>query len=167
MQPFPHRYDVRLVGGPSGYAELATVGTPRIAAAPPPQFEGPGDAWSPEHLLLASVEACFLFTLRAVARHAKVAFLALHVDATGTVDRANGIARFSEIVLRPTITVDASTSSDEVLRLLTKTEHACLVSASLSTPVRLEPVVVTLPANENKEEGINGARLAEAWPVAG
>ena len=123
MQPFPHHYDVRLVGGSSGYAQLATPGAPPLAAAPPPQFDGPGDAWSPEHLLLASVEACFLFTLRAVARHAKVPFHALEVDATGTVVRIGGVTRFSEIVLRPTITVDARTSDDVVLRLLAKTEH--------------------------------------------
>jgi hypothetical protein len=33
-------------------------------SAPPLDYDGPG-AWSPEHLLLAAVETCFLFTLRA------------------------------------------------------------------------------------------------------
>jgi uncharacterized OsmC-like protein len=30
-------------------------------------FDGPGDAWSPENLLLAAVQSCFLFTFQAVA----------------------------------------------------------------------------------------------------
>lgn len=147
MEPFPHRYDVRLVGGPSGYAELATAGAPRLVTVQPSQFDGPGDAWSPEDLLLAAVEACFLFTLRAVARNAKLEFQALEVEATGTVDRTGGVTRFTDIVLRPTITVDARTSRELVLRVLTKTERACLVSASLSTPVRLEPVIVAVPTD--------------------
>jgi peroxiredoxin-like protein len=166
MQPFPHRYDVRLVGGPSGHADLSTAGAPLLAAAPPPQFDGPGDAWSPEHLLLASVEACFLFTLRAVARHAKVEFHSLAIHTTGVVDRSNGVTRFSEIVLRPTITVDARTSRDVVLRLLTKTEHACLVSASLVTPVRVEPVVAGPPEDDTIDAGTDRVPAAISPIVA-
>ena len=147
MKPFPHRYDVRLVGGPSGHAQLATAGAPPLFTVQPPQFDGPGDAWSPEDLLLAAVEACFLFTLRAVARNAKLEFQALEVEATGTVDRTGGVTRFTDIVLRPTITVDARTSRELVMRVLTKTEHACLVSASLSTPVRLDPAIVSVPTD--------------------
>jgi organic hydroperoxide reductase OsmC/OhrA len=37
-------------------------GLPDLRSAPPLGFDGPGDAWSPEHLLLAAVETCFLFT---------------------------------------------------------------------------------------------------------
>jgi hypothetical protein len=32
---------------------------------------------------------------------------------------------------------------DRVLRVMEKSERTCLVSASLSTPIRLEPEVVT------------------------
>jgi peroxiredoxin-like protein len=149
MKPFPHRYEVRLAGGPIGYAELSTAGAPPLSTAPPPQFDGAGDAWSPEHLLLAAAQACFLFTLRAVARHAKVEFRTLDLEASGTVDRSGGVTRFTDILLRPTITVDARASRDAVLRVLTKTEQACLISASLSTPVRLEPRVVVLPAGDD------------------
>ncbi|MDO8631960.1 MAG: OsmC family protein, partial [Phycisphaerales bacterium] len=134
MKPLPHRYDVHLTGGPSGYAELSTPGVPPLRAAPPTDYDGPGDAWSPEHLLLASVQACFLFTLRAIAHISKVQFL-LELDAMGTVDRQEGVTRFSEIVLRPTLTVPAGTDRDRVLRILEKSKNACLVSASLSTPI--------------------------------
>lgn len=141
MKPLPHRYDVDLAGGPAGYAELSTPGVPSLRTAPPADYDGPGDAWSPEHLLLASVQTCFLFTLRAVARASKLEFSALDLKAAGTVDRTNGVTRFSEIVLRPTITVVPGTDRERVLRVLEKSEHACLVSASLSTPIRLEPEI--------------------------
>lgn len=150
MKPLPHRYEVRLAGGPGGYAELSTSGVPNLQVAPPADYDGPGDAWSPEHLLLASVEACFLFTLRAVARHSRVEFEALQLDAVGTVARVDGVTRFTEIVLRPTITIRAGSDSERVRRILEKSEQACLVSASLSTPIRLEPRITSV---ENAETG--------------
>ena len=67
MKPLPHLYDVHLSGGASGYAQVSTAGVPELRMAPPADYDGPGDAWSPEHLLLASVQTCFLFTLRALA----------------------------------------------------------------------------------------------------
>jgi organic hydroperoxide reductase OsmC/OhrA len=65
MKPLPHRYETRLVGGPADYATLSAEGVEDLRSAPPADFDGPGDAWSPELMLMAAVETCFLFTLRA------------------------------------------------------------------------------------------------------
>jgi organic hydroperoxide reductase OsmC/OhrA len=105
MKPLPHQYEVHLTGTPTGYARLSAVGVPETRTAPPAAYDGPGDAWSPEHSLLASVQACFLFTLRAIARLSKVEFTNLELGATGTVDRKDGVTRFTEITLRPRLTV--------------------------------------------------------------
>lgn len=142
MKPLPHQYDVRLTGGPEGYARLSTPGVPELRTHSPADFDGPGDAWSPEHLLLAAVQACLLFTLRAVAKLSKVEFTALEVDGGGTVDRQDGVTRFTEIVLRPKLTVPPGTDHERAQRVLEKAEKACLVSASLSTPVRMAPEIV-------------------------
>ena len=141
MKPLPHHYDVHLTGGPSGYAQLSTQGVPELRTAPPSDYDGPGDAWSPEHLLLASVQACFLFTLRAIARLSKVEFTSLELDASGTVDRQDGVTRFTEIVLRPRVTVPPGTDHERARHVLEKSEKTCLVSASLSTRIRLEPEI--------------------------
>ena len=143
MKPLPHRYDVRLTGGPAGYATLSVPGVPELKSAPPLDFDGPGDAWSPEHLLLAAVETCFLFTLRAVAKASKIELDALELSSEGVVDRQDGVTRFTEIVLRPRLTVPAGTDRQRALWVLQKSEQTCLVSASLATPIRLEPELVT------------------------
>jgi peroxiredoxin-like protein len=139
MKPLPHSYEVRLAGGPDGYATVSAEGVPELRSAPPADFDGPGDAWSPELFLLAAVEACFLFTLRAVAHASKVEFISLEMSGEGKVDRRDGATRFTEIVLRPRLRVAAGTDRERVLRVMEKSEKACLVSASLATPVRLEP----------------------------
>lgn len=142
MKPLPHVYEVHLAGGADGYAKVSAAGIPELQSAPPLDFDGPGDAWSPEHLFLAAVETCFLFTLQSVARASKFEFISLELSGEGKVDRKDGAMRFSEIVLRPRLRVRAGTDKDRALRILEKSEKACLVSASLSTPVRLESVVV-------------------------
>ena len=133
-KPLPHRYDVRLTGGPAGYATLSAADVPDLRSAPPLEFGGPGDARSPEHLLRAAVQACVLFTFRAVARVSKVEFASLAPSGEGTVDR--------EIVLRPRVALAPGADRARALRALEKSGKACLVSSSLSTPGRLEPEIV-------------------------
>jgi peroxiredoxin-like protein len=141
MKPLPHRYEVRIAGGPIGRATLASPGVPDLATAAPADFGGPGDAWSPEQLLLGAVEACFFLTFRAIAKASRIDFTSLAVEGTGVVDRADGGMRFTEIVLRPRLALPAGADATRVRRALEKAEQTCLVSASLATPIRLEPEI--------------------------
>ena len=141
LKPLPHIYQVRLIGGPSGYGALSTPGAPDLRSAPPLEYGGLADAWSPVSLLLAAVEACFLLTLRAVAKASKVDFVSLDLLGEVTVDQHNSVTRFTEIVLRPRLELGPSGDRDRALRVLEKSKNACLVTASLSTPVRVESVI--------------------------
>jgi organic hydroperoxide reductase OsmC/OhrA len=142
MKPLPHLYEVTLSSGPKGYARLLTDGVPELRSAPPQDFGGPGDAWSPEHLLLASVETCFVFTFRAVAEASKFDFLSLEVSGSGTVDRKDDATRFIDIVLRARLALPKGADRERAKRMLEKGKNACLVTASLSVPVRLESEIV-------------------------
>jgi uncharacterized OsmC-like protein len=113
-----------------------------MRSAPPRDYDGPGDAWSPEHLLLASVEACFMFTFRAVAQASKFEFMSLDLAVEGTVDRKNGVTRFTEIVLTARLALPPGADLDRARRILDKGKTACLVTASLSTPLLLEAEIV-------------------------
>ena len=42
------------------------------------------------------MQTCFLFTLRAIAQASRVDFISLDLDAAGTVDRQDGVTRFTE-----------------------------------------------------------------------
>jgi peroxiredoxin-like protein len=142
MKALPHHYAVQLSDGPSGYATIESAGLPALRVAAPLDFDGPGDAWSPEHLLLASVETCLLLTFRAIAKVSQLPFVSLTVEASGTVDKQDGTTRFTEIVLRPRLTLPRGTNLERAHRILERSEKACLVSASLSTPLRMEPTVL-------------------------
>jgi peroxiredoxin-like protein len=142
MKPLPHHYQVNLRSGAGPYAALSSTGLPELQTAPPADFDGPGDAWSPEHLLLAAVGSCFLFTFEAIARASKLAFVSMELSGEGIVDRKDGITRFSTIVLRPTLRLTSRDDYERAARIMEKSEQACLVSASLLTPVHLEPEIV-------------------------
>lgn len=141
MKALPHRYTSSIAGGPEGHATLSSGSVPDLRTAPPVEFDGPGDAWSPEQLLLAAVEACFLLTFRAIAQASRLEFASITVEAEGVVDRVGGVTRFTEIVLRPRAVVPAGTDRVRLQRAFEKAERACLVSASLATPIRLEPEI--------------------------
>ena len=141
MTPLPHFYNVHIAAWPTGHAEVFATGLPTLHTAPPADYDGPGDAWSPEHLLLAAVQSCFLFTFRAIARLSRLEFERLAIDATGTVDRDGGVTRFVEIVLRARLSVRAGSNRARALQVLEKTEKHCVVSASLSAPVRVKAEV--------------------------
>ena len=89
-----------------------------MRSAPPKDFDGPGDAWSPEHLLLASVESCFMFTFQAIAQASKFDFLSLELSGSGTVDRKEGSTRFTDIVLKSRLTLPKGSDPERAKRML-------------------------------------------------
>ena len=141
MKPLPHDYEVDLTGGAQGYATISAVGLPELTTAPPREYDGPGDAWSPEHLLLASVSSCFLFTFRAVAKASQADFVDVDARTWGQVTRAGGVTRFSEIVVHATVTAAPGSNVESLQRAIDRTTAHCLVSSSLVTTVRVEAVI--------------------------
>jgi len=141
LKPLPHEYVAHLSGTSVGDADVSSPGLPPLQIAAPLDYDGPGDAWSPEHLLLAAVQGCLLLTFRAIANLSRLPFVSLVIDAAGTVNKQDGVTRFTEIVLRPVLTVPPGTDHARARRMLERSETACLISASLSTPIRMEPHV--------------------------
>jgi peroxiredoxin-like protein len=132
MQAYPHHYLVDASTEPSGSVILSGRGLPPLHTAPPAEFGGPGDQWSPETLLVGAAADCFLLTFRAVATASKFAWTALRCNAEGELDRADGVTRFTRLVLRAVLTLPAGSDPEKGRRLLEKAENACLVTASLA-----------------------------------
>jgi len=142
MEPLPHRYTVQADAADTGMVRLSAAGLTPLETAPPAEFGGPGDRWSPETLLLGAVSDCFVLTLRAVARASSVPWSTLHVEAEGILDRVDGVTRFKEITLRARLTLPAGGDPARAQRVLEKAERSCLVSRSLLAPVHLETEIL-------------------------
>ena len=132
MHPFPHHYQVHAAVRPDGDVPLAAEGVRVIESAPPKEFGGPGNQWSPEGLLTASVADCFALSFRAIATASKFAFIHLDVQTKGTLDRIDGKMRFTRFDTHAKLQVPAGTDAERAKKLLEKAETNCLVTNSLN-----------------------------------
>jgi organic hydroperoxide reductase OsmC/OhrA len=143
MHPYPHRYVAGAHGGPVGNVPVATDGVTDLPTASPVQFGGPGGAWSPEALLCASLADCFILTFRALAK-GRVEWTGLRCTVTGTLDRAEGVTRFTAFATRARLALASGADAGTAHALLEKAEQKCLIANSLNATRTLEAEV--LPA---------------------
>jgi peroxiredoxin-like protein len=114
-----------------------------IEVATPPEFpKGIEGIWSPEHLFVASVNACLMTTFLAIAENSKLEFIEFHSSATGTLDKVEGKFMMTEIYLRPTLTIQHLAQQEKALKVLNMSEKACLISNSVKSRVILEPTIL-------------------------
>jgi len=131
MHDFPQQYVVTASGTADGEIDVTSGSLAVLHAAPPIEFDGPGDLWSPESLLVAAVSGCFILTFRAVARASKLAWTSLDCETRGTLDRPDRATQFTRFDIRAHLTVAAGTDGDRARLVLEKAERACLITSSL------------------------------------
>jgi peroxiredoxin-like protein len=142
MHPFPHHYSVHATVRPDGDVPLAAEGVRVIESAPPREFDGPGNQWSPEQLLTAAVADCFLLSFRAIATASKFAWVSLEADTKGTLDRADGKMRFTRFDTHAKLHVHSGADAERARKLLEKAEATCLVANSLASERHLTVEVI-------------------------
>ncbi len=116
--------------------------TSTIEVATPPEFPGgmPG-IWSPEHLLVAAVNSCLMTTFLAIAENSKLNFLNFESNADGKLEKVDGKYMISEIVLSPLLSIQNEADRDRALRILEKSEAACLISNSVKSAIVFKPEI--------------------------
>ena len=146
MQEFPHRYSVAAVASVEGDVLLEGDRLPSLASAPPAEFGGPGDRWSPETLLVAAIADCFVLTFRAIAGASKLPWTSLRCDVEGTLDRVERVIQFTGFLVRASLRVPAGTNEEQARRLLARAEQSCLITNSLKGTSHLEAEVEVVAA---------------------
>jgi len=138
MHALPHRYRVKGTGRITGDVELAAERLTMLRSASPAEFDGPGDRWSPETLLVGAVADCFILTFRAIASASKLSWLSLDCDVTGTLDRVDRVMQFTHFDLTAHLVVPAGVNAEAARHALEKAERNCLISSSLKAAVALD-----------------------------
>lgn len=142
MENFPHHYTVTGKAAPDTHVDLSSEGVAVIPSAPPTQFGGPGDKWSPESLLVAAIADCFILTFKAIARASKFEWKSLECEVEGILDRPEKVTKFTAFHIKARLEVATGTKQDLAMRLLEKAENACLITNSLSGEKHLSSVVI-------------------------
>jgi organic hydroperoxide reductase OsmC/OhrA len=121
---------------------VESPGLPLLTTAPPKEFDGPGDVWSPETLLMAAIADCYILTFRGIARAAKFDWVELKCVVEGVLERVDRVTRFSSYTTIATLTVKSGADHAKGEELLERAERLCLVNNSLLGDRRLVASVV-------------------------
>ncbi|MBK9732092.1 MAG: OsmC family protein [Chitinophagaceae bacterium] len=114
-----------------------------IEVATPPEFpKGMTGIWSPEHLLTAAVNGCFLTTFLAIAENFKLDYVSFNCSAKGKLEKVDGKYLMTEIMLEPVLIIRNETDKEKAERVLQKSETACLISNSIKSKVTLTTHVI-------------------------
>jgi len=127
-------------GGRRGKVSAEGI-SPRVQFSTPPEFKGQPGFWTPEHFFVAAVASCYVATFYALAEMGKLEFLSLELLAEGKLGKPEGKLRFTEIVLKPTLSIALQKDRQLADRFLAKAHDGCLIARSLACPVRLESSV--------------------------
>jgi|SRR5271169_2675625 len=134
-----HKYHVAAwwTSGQTGIAKCDSTPT-AIHFAAPKQFGGLEGRWTPEDLLMTALASCFTTTFHAIAGYSKFEYTDLEVEAEGTVNKTGTGYSFTEIVLRPSLTIPHENKRERANSLLHKAKELCLVSRALATAQKFE-----------------------------
>jgi peroxiredoxin-like protein len=137
-----HEYRINAFGadGRNGVVHAEGI-LPYVPFSAPPEFLGEPGRWTPEHFLVAAVASCFFSTFSGIAEKSRLEYASFKLDAEGLLDKEDGIWRFTEIKLRPIVSVLKEKDRDRATRLLEKAEKSCLIARSLQCKVALFPAV--------------------------
>jgi len=152
-----HQYEVQVTwtgnkgDGTSSYTAYArdfNVEAPNkaaLAGSADPAFRGDPQRWNPEDMLVASLSACHkLWYLHLCAVNG--------VNVLEYVDKPLGRmvegdtqakGRFTQVLLRPQVTISASSDRELALRMHEDAHHECFIANSVNFPVECAPVVTT------------------------
>jgi peroxiredoxin-like protein len=130
---------------------LSSTGKSPVEIACPPEFGGPGGLWSPEDLLVASVEVCIMTTFLHLMERRKIPLTSFSSSAEGLAGLEDGEFRFVSVAVRVHITVGRPDDVPAATSCIKDAGCDCMVSRSLRCPVRVDHSV-RVEANALSEE---------------
>ena len=138
-----HAYETRIEWTAALTGTLTATDRAPIHAGAPLEFGGTADAWSPEHLCVAAVNACVMLTFAAVAANSKVPFRSYAASAVGTLERVDERGPvLTRITVRPRIVIAPEVDRGRVERIVAMAEKRCFVSNSLTATVTIDAEIV-------------------------
>jgi len=117
-------------------------GLPPIPVGAGPEFKGRAGNWTPEHLLVASLNACLMLTLLTIAENSKINLVSYTATASGKLEKVQGAGyQVTEILVKPKVVVASEEELRRMPRILEKAKEGCFISNSIKSVVKLEPEV--------------------------
>jgi organic hydroperoxide reductase OsmC/OhrA len=154
LSPHPHHYKAHLIWngnkgtGTSSYAAygreytIDVEGKPKITGSADPSFRGDRTLHNPEDLLVASLSSCHMLSYLALCALQGIRVMTYEDDASGTMMADRNGGKFTEVVLRPHVTIAAGGDITLATKLHETAHEQCYIASSCNFPVLHEPTIV-------------------------
>ncbi|MBP2313961.1 OsmC family protein [Azospirillum soli] len=131
--------------GTSGYKaysrdhDITGPGKPTIPGTSDPAFRGDPSRYNPEDMLVASLSACHMLWYLHLCGTGGIVVTAYTDSAAGTMaEDSSGGGRFTEVILRPQVTLAPGSDLAKAEALHHDAHEKCFIANSVNFPVRVE-----------------------------
>ena len=128
---------------------LSAADKPDIQVATPPEFRGHPGIWTPEDLLVASVNCCIMTTFLYFAARTDIALISYRSTAEGTLESAPDGMLFTAVTVAPAVQVASDDDRKKAQEALQRSEASCLITKSVNARVTLQPKVTVHQEEES------------------
>ena len=139
-----YTYEVNLKWTVNRKGVLSSPSLPqKIEVATPPDFpKGMEGVWTPEHLLVASVNSCLMTTFLAIAENSKLEFIHYESNAVCNIALIEAKHTITEIILKPKVTIPHTQKKDRAIHILEMSKRLCLISNAIKASILMEPEII-------------------------
>jgi organic hydroperoxide reductase OsmC/OhrA len=116
-------------------------GKPQFIGSADPTFLGDASLYNPEDLLLMALSACHMLSYLALCARARIRVISYSDAAMGKMTQKDGQVRFTEVILRPLVTIEAGDDLEKARSLHDRAHQVCFIANSVNFPVLNEPIV--------------------------
>jgi organic hydroperoxide reductase OsmC/OhrA len=125
---------------------LTTAGRPNIVVGSPPEFKGDGNTWSPEELLVGSLNTCMMLTFLTLAQARRMAPLEYESEAEGLLESLDGKYRITQVNVQPRVVLENDAELELARKIMEDVEAHCFISNSINSKINLTAEFVVAPA---------------------
>jgi organic hydroperoxide reductase OsmC/OhrA len=134
---FRYASEVRWKSGRTGVVYSSRK--PDLVVSSPPEFKGEAGNWTPEDMFVASLNVCTMLTFLAYAQNRGLNLAGYESDAEGTLESLEGKYRFTEVTLRPRITLKSQADLEPARKILEDAHANCFIANSTTAAAKLSP----------------------------
>ena len=118
--------------------------TDPIESGTPKVFKGANEGvWSPEDLLLGSLNSCFMTTFLFYAKQKALPFTGFGCEAIGQVELKAGKLKLTSINIYPKVIIANDKHKSAALEVIEATQQHCLISKAISVIIYYHPSIET------------------------
>jgi len=131
------RYKAKTTWTSARRGRLSAVEKPNIVVGSPPEFKGEPDVWTPEELLVGSLNICIMLTFLSIAQARGLTPASYESEAEGLLENVEGKFRITEVTVRPHITVKGEGELERAREIMERAEDECFISNSVKSKVKI------------------------------